>query len=172
MEHAWYQWVGMMLFGQSFTFYIGHFLWKSCEGRRVERLVTGQKLSPSPRLSLSFSSLESHELSQGIVSPTANEDVKAKHCTAIAEFFYHNKKRNSLYGARFVICEMFNIVNVTVQIYLIDKLLGGEFSSYGLKVLHFAFLDDEERDDPMVKIFPKVTKCTFHNFGVSGSIQK
>ena len=41
VEHGWYQWVGMMLFGQSFTFYIGHFLWKSCEGRRVERLVSG-----------------------------------------------------------------------------------------------------------------------------------
>ena len=83
------------------------------------------------------------------------------------------------------------------QIYLIDNLLGGEFSSYGFKVnsaeklhyttwnrivsyrivtllqvLHFALLDDEERNDPMIKIFPKVTKCTFHNFGVSGSIQK
>ena len=39
--HGWYQWVGMALFGQAFTFYIGHFLWKSCEGRRVERLVSG-----------------------------------------------------------------------------------------------------------------------------------
>ena len=29
---------------------------------------------------------------------------------------------------------MFNIINVAVQIYLIDNLLGGEFSSYGFKV--------------------------------------
>jgi hypothetical protein len=41
-----------------------------------------------------------------------------------------------------------------------------------VKVLHFAMLDDEERTDPMVKIFPKVTKCTFHNFGASGTIQQ
>ena len=41
VHHGWYQWVGMALFGQSFTFYIGHFLWKSCEGRRVERLTSG-----------------------------------------------------------------------------------------------------------------------------------
>jgi len=33
-------------------------------------------------------------------------------------------------------------------------------------------MDDEERNDPMVRIFPKVTKCIFHNFGVSGTIQK
>jgi hypothetical protein len=41
-----------------------------------------------------------------------------------------------------------------------------------VKVLHFAMLDDDERTDPMVKIFPKVTKCTFHNFGASGTIQQ
>ena len=39
-------------------------------------------------------------------------------------------------------------------------------------VLQFARLDDEERIDPMVRIFPKVTKCTFQNFGVSGTIQQ
>ena len=39
--HGFYQWVGMVLFGQSIMFYIPHFLWKSCEGKRVERLVSG-----------------------------------------------------------------------------------------------------------------------------------
>jgi len=55
---------------------------------------------------------------------------------------------------------------------LIDRLLDGEFTTYGLQVLAFAMLDDEERHDPMVRIFPKVTKCTFHNFGASGTIQQ
>ena len=41
-----------------------------------------------------------------------------------------------------------------------------------VKVLNFAMLDDEERTDLMVKIFPKVTKCTFHNSGASGTIQQ
>ena len=39
--HGFYQWVGMVLFGQSICFYIPHFLWKSCEGKRIERLVSG-----------------------------------------------------------------------------------------------------------------------------------
>ena len=73
---------------------------------------------------------------------------------------------------RFVICEIMNLANCSIQIYLIDRLLGGEFTTYGLQVLAFAMLDDEERDDPMVRIFPKVTKCTFHNFGASGTIQQ
>ena len=46
------------------------------------------------------------------------------------------------------------------------------YSMKYLSVLKFATLDDEERTDPMVRIFPKVTKCSFQNFGVSGSIQE
>ena len=51
-----------------------------------------------------------------------------------------------------------NLANCSVQIYLIDQLLDGEFTTYGLQVLAFAMLDDEERHDPMVRIFPKVAK--------------
>ena len=31
--------------------------------------------------------------------------------------------------------------------------------------------DAELRSDPMARVFPKVTKCTFHDFGPSGTIQ-
>merc|ERR1711892_690642 len=65
-----------------------------------------------------------------------------------------------------------NLFNCILQIYLIDRMFGGEFTTYGIKVLQFINLDDEERSDPMVKIFPKVTKCIFHNFGASGTIQE
>ena len=109
---------------------------------------------------------------------------------------------------------MLNLLNVTLHMYLIDCLLGGEFSTYGIEVfnaakiqantsevssknfwpivfypfvcsqnlnntyfilaqvLSFAMEDDEDRFDPMRRIFPKVTKCTFHNFGSSGTIQR
>ena len=79
----------------------------------------------------------------GVMSPTANEDVKRKHQVAIAEYFHHNRRRNSLYGLKFFGCEILNLLNCGLQIYLIDSLLGGEFSTYGLQVLHFATLDDE-----------------------------
>jgi hypothetical protein len=32
--------------------------------------------------------------------------------------------------------------------------------------------DPEDRVDPMSRIFPRVTKCTFNKFGPSGSIQR
>ena len=33
-------------------------------------------------------------------------------------------------------------------------------------------MEDEDREDPMMTVFPRVTKCSFHNYGASGTIQK
>ena len=41
VHHSYYQWVGMALFVLSMAFYVPHFIWKTCEGKRVERLVSG-----------------------------------------------------------------------------------------------------------------------------------
>ena len=44
--------------------------------------------------------------------------------------------------------------------------------SFVFQVLTYTGLEHEERPDPMVKIFPKVTKCTFHKYGPSGTVEK
>ena len=53
-----------------------------------------------------------------------------------------------------------------------DMFLGGEFTTYGLDVVSMTEMAAEERDDPMARVFPKLTKCTFQKFGPSGTIQK
>lgn len=62
-------------------------------------------------------------------------------------------------------------MNVIGNMFLIDSFLGGEFFSYGTKVLELSQMDQENRIDPMVAVFPRVTKCTFHKYGPSGSMQ-
>merc|ERR1712126_572443 len=44
--------------------------------------------------------------------------------------------------------------------------------TWGTDVLNFINLEDEDRSDPMMEVFPRVTKCTFHKYGSSGTIQK
>lgn len=39
-------------------------------------------------------------------------------------------------------------------------------------VLTYSDTPQEQRIDPMVYVFPRVTKCIFHKYGASGSIQK
>ena len=53
-----------------------------------------------------------------------------------------------------------------------DFFLGGEFTTYGLDVMSMTEWMPEKREDPMARVFPKVTKCTFHKFGPSGTVEK
>ena len=67
---------------------------------------------------------------------------------------------------------MLNFVNVIGQMYFVNFFLGGVFMTYGTDVLNFINMDDEDRSDPMMEVFPRVTKCTFHKYGSSGTIMK
>ena len=53
-----------------------------------------------------------------------------------------------------------------------NRFFDGEFLSYGWRVMNFSEQAQEDRMDPMVYVFPRVTKCIFHKYGASGSIQK
>jgi hypothetical protein len=33
-------------------------------------------------------------------------------------------------------------------------------------------MEPEDRPDPMAKVFPKLTKCTFYKYGFSGTVEK
>jgi len=44
--------------------------------------------------------------------------------------------------------------------------------TFGLEVIAFAERDQEDRLDPMIYVFPRMTKCTFHKFGASGEVEK
>jgi hypothetical protein len=56
--------------------------------------------------------------------------------------------------------------------FLMDKILDGEFLSYGTEVINFMQTDQEDRVDPMIYIFPRMTKCTFYKFGLSGEVER
>ena len=58
------------------------------------------------------------------------------------------------------------------QIYLMDLFFGGQFTKYGAQVVSVTEDSIEERDDPMNRVFPKVTKCTFYNYGPSGTVER
>lgn len=57
------------------------------------------------------------------------------------------------------------------QLFLMDRFLGGTFFTFGIEVISFALRDEEDRVDPVIYVFPRMTKCTFHKFGSSGEIE-
>lgn len=81
-------------------------------------------------------------------------------------------QQHNLYVYRYFACELLCLINILTQLYLMDLFFEGEFLSYGLRVIQFSETPQEERIDPMVYVFPRVTKCIFHKYGPSGTIQK
>ena len=53
-----------------------------------------------------------------------------------------------------------------------DRFFDGAFLTFGLEVMSFAEQDQEDRLDPLIYVFPRMTKCTFHKFGTSGEVEK
>lgn len=146
--HAYYQWVCFVLFFQAMLFYIPRYLWKAAEGKKINSLV----------LDLS--------------NPVMDEKARESNINVLCKYFQENRGNHRMYVYYYFICEFLNFINVVAQIYMVDTFLGGEFSTYGSKVFQFTEWDPAVRFDPMIKVFPRLTKCTFHMYGSSGDVQK
>ncbi|CAH1111012.1 unnamed protein product [Psylliodes chrysocephalus] len=146
--HKYYQWVCFALFFQAMLFYIPRYLWKTWEGSRIKMLVLD------------------------LNCPIVSEDCKKDRKQLLVDYFTSNLHMQNFYAFRFFICEVLNFVNVVGQIFFMDFFLDGEFSTYGSDVLKFTEMEPEQREDPMARVFPKVTKCTFNKYGPSGSVQR
>ena len=50
----------------------------------------------------------------------------------------------------YIIAEVLNLLNVILQMFIMDRFLGGEFTSYGWEVLNFSGWNSTVRYNPMV----------------------
>merc|ERR1719394_1604681 len=89
----------------------------------------------------------------------------------LVDYFIEDRHGHDFYAFRFFFCEFLNLFNVVGQLFFMNYFLGGEFTTYGSDVIAMTEVQQELRTDPMSKVFPKVTKCTFHKFGPSGTVQ-
>ncbi|XP_011300258.1 innexin inx1 isoform X1 [Fopius arisanus] len=146
--YTYYQWVCFVLFFQAMFCYLPQWLWNIWEGGLASTLVMG--------LNHGLESQESISTKKGV----------------LMDYLVTHIKRHNMYVYRYFACEALCLVNIIVQLYLMNRFFDGEFLSYGWRVLQFADTPQEERMDPMVYVFPRVTKCIFHKYGASGTIQQ
>lgn len=146
--HAYYQWVPFMLFLQGVMFYIPHYLWKAFEQRKMNKITSGLR---------GKTILES--------------DQRRDACENLINYLWETRGTHNGYAFKYLFCDSLNFINCIGQLFFINKFLGGVFMTYGTEVLSFMNMDDENRTDPMMEVFPRVTKCTFHHYGSSGTIQ-
>ncbi|XP_064097501.1 innexin inx2-like [Macrobrachium nipponense] len=143
--HAYYQWVPLVLFFQGCLFYMPHLIWKLYEGKHVDRLL--------------------QDLNKNIF----DEDAKKKKENIIS-YVRESWGLNMQYAAIYHACEALNLANVLLQMYSVDRFLGGVFWDYGTKILSLVTADDAERYDALITVFPRLTKCNYRKIGPSGTV--
>lgn len=124
--HAYYQWVCFVLFFQALFFCIPRYLWKAAENGLVKNLVLG------------------------LDRPILAEDDRTRNIGLVADYIYRNMTLHNTFFLVYTITEVLNMINVILQMMLMDRFLGGEFSSYGWNVINFSEWDWSVRYDPMV----------------------
>jgi len=158
VRHAYYQWVPFVLFGQAILFYLPHLLWRTYEAGTIALLVNGLQ-----RLYLKVDGDKDMVAGPRTITSEATRWTKMRgvmnHLDTVTRF-----RMNRNWAMMLIGCETLNLVNVVFQLKLMDRFLGGQFYSYGLHVF-----DDD--GGPFDRVFPKMTKCDFHKFGPSGTIQ-
>jgi len=148
---SYYQWVPFVLFFQACLFHAPHLLFKLAEEGKVSTVL--QCL---------------HQRSAILQETNRLPEEKV-----LANYFVKHLNTHNHWAFRLVFCELLFFVNVVANICFIDIFLGGEFSTYGLDVVAFASaVNPQERVDPMSRVFPRMTKCNFQKFGVSGTIER
>ncbi|ENN74942.1 innexin inx3 [Dendroctonus ponderosae] len=149
MYHSYYQWVPFVLFFQGIAFYIPHWIWKNWEEGKIRMI------------------------SEGLRGLLINEKAgREQRQSRLVQYLIETLHQHNSYAIGYFACELLNFINVILNMYYTNKFLGGTFMSYGTEVLSFSGINQENRTDPMVSVFPRLTKCTFHKYGASGSIQR
>ena len=101
-----------------------------------------------------------------------NKETRNDDESALAKYFVDTMGLHDGWAARILLAHSLYLINVIGQVFFTDCFLGYEFSTYGVNAASFLEQEASDRTDPMSRVFPRVTKCTFHKYGPSGGIQR
>ncbi|CAG4927617.1 unnamed protein product [Colias eurytheme] len=161
IHHTYYQWVPFVLFIQSVCFYMTHYIWKRKEGGRIKSLVEG--------LQYASLALEDTDMQAGTMNIPSKATLESR-VDLIKKDIILRLRITRTWSNWLISLEVVNLLHVMLQVWIVNKFLHGSFMGLGPHVLNLR--DWQNKTDPLETVFPKVTKCIFHKYGPSGSIQQ
>ncbi|AIK25637.1 Vinx1 [Hyposoter didymator ichnovirus] len=144
--YVYYQWVFIVLFLQAVTFYLPRLIWKSWEGGRIQMLA------------------------DGLTDSLQSKDCMRENMKALVNYFSMQLHSHNSYAYKYFVCELMYFTNSIMQIHCMNCFFGEDFRYYGINVLFYQQLG-RDAVNPMERVFPTMTKCTYEKYGPSGSVE-
>jgi len=148
--HSYYIWVPFVLVFQAGLFYAPHVLLKLWKHPLLEQLVSCFK--------------------ESLVEPDEEETIAKRN--EVAKFLARTLKKNNSWAMKMLLIELVYMVNPLFNFFLTDYFLQGYFLTYGSDVAKHIAYGEPGSNGPMDKLFPIMSKCTFHKYGPTGTIEK
>ncbi|RWS12660.1 innexin inx1-like protein [Dinothrombium tinctorium] len=146
--YSYYQWVCFALFIQGVLFYFPYYLWKLWEGGLIKTISTGMQIA------------------------VFTDEERGRKKKILFDYLTRNLTCHKLYAYKYFFCEFLCFVNVALQLIFTDWFFDGEFLDYGISVMEYVRKKDDDKVDPRIFVFPRMTKCLFYTYGSSGDVQK
>lgn len=180
---AYYQWVGMVLFIQGLLFHLPYYLWKVWENGLIKAITGGLRVAV-------LSDQEREKKKQIVVEYIYNHlgchnryAMKYFICEFIclinllAQLWATNKFFDGQflnYGLSVVqySSSSMGIISPTTAVGATSSSTLGNNQNHTLSISRNLHRQQAQPVDPMTYIFPRMTKCTYYDFGSSGDVQK
>lgn len=191
--YAYYQWVGMVLFIQGLMFHFPYYLWKVWENGLISAITSGLRialLSDQERIKKRTIVVEYIYGHLGCHKPYAYKYFLCEFICLI-NLFVQIWCVNKFFDGQFLRYGL-DVIQFNSQLHDKQQVVPqkvprniDQLSRYSRDTLDMIALnqsqsstnklDDREQSkplDPMTFIFPRMTKCTYYDFGSSGDVQK
>jgi len=151
-NNQYYIWVIPFLLVQCIFFMIPHFIWKLAEKGLIKEFKTS----------------EANSLDM------ASDEGRNEMVDKFVRYFNYVKGQNNFYFAKFVLCELLNILVLAFNFYVTNAFFSFEWGQYGFKVINYYNQSPIERKaaeglhNPMCDLFPTVVSCDMKTVGASG----
>lgn len=144
--NLWYKWTPIILVLQSVLFYIPHWIWKHLENGWVDAMIKDLRRSDI------------------VAAAVVNEKKQLT-----AECLRKGKSVNNLYGLSLIFCELLNLANLTLQMFLVNWVFNQYFVDNPLSAGKIVGQNYINRTDPLELAFPKSITCPRKTYGPSGT---
>ena len=152
--YTYYQWVCFALFLQGIFFYVPYYLWKLWEGGLMRAISMGMQIA--------------------IIS----DEEKGHKKRILIDYLLKHMGHHQVYAIKYFACEGLCLVNIILQFWFMNWFFDYKYLSFGFDVLSYMRNRPSNENlesscvNPMIFVFPRMTKCTFHAYGYSGDIEK